>query len=97
MESIPTDELYTGAEVISVGPKMKFGTEERSFRREVPAWTMAVSLGDRRSRGTTRVTIWQAEEPAVAEGQFVRFAGVQVGASDAGKVFVTAETWGLKK
>lgn len=93
MDSIKIDELSTGARVKSVSAKLEFQSEVQATRRGVPAWRIEVSLGDDFHRLTVFLTVWSADPPLLVEGDVVTFKGVTVGATEKGKLWVTAESW----
>lgn len=93
MEAIKIDELSTGARVKSVSPKLGFQSEVQATRRGVPAWRVEVSLGDEYHRLTVFLTVWSTDVPVLVEGDIVTFTGVTVGATDKGKLWVTADAW----
>lgn len=97
MESLRTDELFGGAPVDRVETKLRFNTEIQASRRGVPAWRVHVSCGDQMRRTVVPVTVWAAEEPELRRGQVVRFQDVVIGASEQGRLWVTAGSWVVAK
>lgn len=93
MESIKTDELYTGTRVRAVSAKLEYQSDVQATRRGVPAWRIEVSLGDEYKRLTVFVTVWAKEVPVLVEGDVVTFSGVTIGATERGRLWVLADAW----
>jgi hypothetical protein len=93
MEAIKIDELISGARVRSVSAKLEYQSDVQATRRGVASWRVEVSLGDEYRRLTVFVTVWSKDAPSLVEGDVAAFTGVTVGATEKGRIWVTAESW----
>jgi hypothetical protein len=78
MRTIPIHPAASQGVVLSVEPKMVFGTQEQKTRQGVPVWSVRVHLDT--VDEAARVSVAAPQQPSVTVGQRVTLVGLSAGA-----------------